>query len=298
MIVYGFIKLFEGQFAFPGITQLEKTYGSSSPMNLLWTFMGFSRPYTVFTGGLETLCGLLLLFRRTTAIGCLMTIAVMSNVVMLNLFYDVPVKLFSMHLLFIAFIIVWPDIKRIYNFFIRHTPATLTTSKLLLPKKWMRITRIIVKGLVIIILMVGQVTEIAEDNDEYYKNTQHGLNGMYKTDLFVLNKDTLRAGDAHLKRWSRLILEDGYSEIYFGADSLRYYQLSADTVHKKIVMTSYKDSAEKYRFTYRALPDNRFVFSGVCRSDSIFATFKRKQKTDYLLVNRGFHWINETPYNR
>ena len=146
--------------------------------------------------------------------------------------------------------------------------------------------------------MVEQVTEINGDNDEYYKNTKHGLSGMYKTDLFVLNKDTLSAGDAAVKRWNKLILEDGYSEIYFGYDSVLYFGLSADTLHKKIIMTSDKDSTEKYILTYNRLPDNRFVFSGVCRSDSIFAIFKRKQKNDYLLANRGFRWINEFPYNR
>jgi len=297
MIVYGFIKLFEGQFGSPGIGQLEESYGNASPMGLLWTFMGYSKPYTVFTGILETLAGLLLLFRRTTAIGCLMTMAVMTNVVMLNLFYDVPVKLFSMHLLFIAFIILWPDLKRLYNFFIRHTAATLTTSKLILPKKWMRITRIIVKGFIIVSLMVGLITEIAGDNDEYAKNTSHGLNGMYKTDLFVFNKDTLQAG-AGLKRWNKLILDDSYSGIYVGFDSVQYFELSADTLHKKITMTSYKDSTEKYRLTYNVLPDNRFVFSGVCRSDSMYAIFKRKQVADYQLINRGFHWITEAPYNR
>jgi len=298
MIIYGFIKIFEGQFVFPGITQLEETYGEASPMGLLWTFMGYSKPYTVFTGVFEILAGFLLLFRRTVAIGCLITIAVMTNVVMLNLFYDVPVKTFSMHLLLIAFIILWPDVRRIYNFFIRHASETLPTSKLILPKKWMRITRIIIKGLVIIIVIAGLITDIFADDEEYYKDIRHGLNGVYKTDLFVLNKDTLLAGQDGLKRWNKLLLEDGYSGIYVGYDSVRYFKLSADTLHKKIIMTSYKDSTESYRFTYSVLPDNRFAISGVCKSDSIFATFKRKQKTDYELVNRGFHWINESPYNR
>jgi len=298
MIIYGFIKIFEGQFVFPGITQLEETYGEASPMGLLWTFMGYSKPYTIFTGVFEILAGFLLFFRRTVVIGCLITIAVMTNVVMLNLFYDVPVKTFSMHLLLIAFIILWPDVRRIYNFFIRHASETLPTSKLILPKKWMRITRIIIKGLVIMIVIGGLITDIFEDDSAYYKDIRHGLNGMYKTDLFVLNKDTLLAGHDGLKRWNKLLLEDGYSGIYVGYDSVRYFKLSADTLHRKIIMTSYKDSTESYRFTYTVLPDNRYALSGVCRSDSIFATFKRKQKTDYQLVNRGFHWINESPYNR
>jgi len=63
------------------------------------TFMGASTPYNVFTGASEMLAGVLLFFPTTTLLGALLAMAVMTQVVALNFCYDVPVKLFSTHLL-------------------------------------------------------------------------------------------------------------------------------------------------------------------------------------------------------
>ena len=101
MITYGLAKVFKSQFPFPGPARLLQPYGDSSPMGLAWTFMGYSKMYNLYTGGAEVLAGILLLFRKTRMLGSLVTVAVMSNIVAMNFSYDIPVKLFSTHLMLI-----------------------------------------------------------------------------------------------------------------------------------------------------------------------------------------------------
>src|SRR6185436_9344811 len=95
MIVYGAHKVFSAQFGTPGLDRLLTTFGNASPMGLLWTFMGFSRVYTLFAGLAEMVGGILLISRRTTLLGALISSGVLGNVVLLNFCYDVPVKQFS-----------------------------------------------------------------------------------------------------------------------------------------------------------------------------------------------------------
>src|SRR5262245_50111198 len=64
MIEYGAAKVFPAQFLAPTTDRLMQPYGDSSPMGLLWTFMGASVPYSVFTGLGEMIGGLLLTLRR------------------------------------------------------------------------------------------------------------------------------------------------------------------------------------------------------------------------------------------
>lgn len=125
MVVYGLAKLsFEfSQFPPPRTFQLDKTWGDSSPMNVLWTFMGYSRAYTFFSGIGELVSGVLLLFRRTSVLGALIGIGIMANVVMLNFSYDVPVKIMSSHLLVMACLIVLPNAIRIANVFLFNRPT-------------------------------------------------------------------------------------------------------------------------------------------------------------------------------
>lgn len=297
MLSYGMAKLFNGQFDYPDFDHLERSYGDSSPMRLLWNFMGYSKPYMVFTGTGEIIAGILLFFRKTTALGCLLVIVIMGNVVMMNFCYDVPVKLFSSHLLLIAIIILWPDIQTVYNFFILHTTSILTTSSLPLPALWMRQARKIIKVCIIaampvfIFLTDGLSFRSASSKSEDF-------DGVYKPEVFVANKDTLQTGKDEFKRWSRMIIDDMGAEITIGNDSLLYYNLSVDTLYKKITLINYDDSTERYALSYNLLPGNRFLLSGLYKSDSILATFKRKQKKDYLLVKRGFHWISEHQFMR
>lgn len=82
MLGYGFAKVFKTQFPAPSPSRLMERYGESSPMALLWTFMGASTPYTIFAGTLEVLGAVLLAFRPTATLGALVVAAVMSNVVM------------------------------------------------------------------------------------------------------------------------------------------------------------------------------------------------------------------------
>ena len=70
LLIYGAVKVWCAQFPPISDAQLDVTYGDSSPMGLLWRFMQFSQPYTTTTGIIEFTCGVLLITRRTTLLGC------------------------------------------------------------------------------------------------------------------------------------------------------------------------------------------------------------------------------------
>jgi hypothetical protein len=121
---YAFAKIIPIQFGHLGARQLAETYGQSSPMALLWHFMAFSTPYTVFGGCAELLPAVLLLFRRTALLGALISFAVLLNVVVLNFCYDVPVKLYSLNLLLLSAFLILPETRRLLRVFVLNLPAS------------------------------------------------------------------------------------------------------------------------------------------------------------------------------
>jgi hypothetical protein len=129
LLSYGFVKVIQIQFPAPSLETLLQPYGESTSMKLLWTFMGHSQTYNLFIGLAEVGAGLLLFFKRTRLLGALMSIAVMSNVVVLNFCYNVSVKLFSTHLLVTAVILLLPDVKRLVAFFILNKPVAAVPSQ-------------------------------------------------------------------------------------------------------------------------------------------------------------------------
>ncbi|HEY1377224.1 MAG TPA: hypothetical protein VGF55_10545, partial [Gemmataceae bacterium] len=140
MIVYGAIKVWCGQF--PPIVdgQLEVKYGDSSPMGLLWRFMQFSQPYTAATGIVEFTCGVLLITRRTTLLGALCSVGATLQVFLLNMCYDVPVKLMSGHLVLMALTLIAPDVPRLAAFFVLGRPVAPRPATPLFGR-WLRLDR-------------------------------------------------------------------------------------------------------------------------------------------------------------
>ena len=102
--IYGIIKLHGLQMIFPNQSQLATPLGDFLPMRFSWMFIGYSTPYQMFSGAMEVLAGLLLLNRKTITLGLFVATSVFINVMVLNLCYDIPVKIFSIHLECIVFI--------------------------------------------------------------------------------------------------------------------------------------------------------------------------------------------------
>ena len=86
----------------PGLVTLVKPVGHLSPDDMLWTFMGASTAYQMFTGIAEVAAGLLLIVPKAAVIGAIIAAADMLQVFVLNMSYDVGLKQTSSHLLLIA----------------------------------------------------------------------------------------------------------------------------------------------------------------------------------------------------
>jgi hypothetical protein len=120
----------------PGPYDLLLRVGQSSPGAFLWRFMGASPLYERFAGAIEVLGGLLLLPRRTALLGALVAAGAMSNVVMLNVSYDVCVKLHSMDMLLIAVFLILPDFPRLAAFFLGRAVAAVEPVPARGPRWW------------------------------------------------------------------------------------------------------------------------------------------------------------------
>jgi hypothetical protein len=122
LIIYGVEKVFGLQMGvFPWM--LDGSVGSKTPMGLLWTFMGVSPGYQALTGAAELLTGILLFAKRTTLLGSLLGAIFMAQVFALNMFFDVPVKLFSFSLLISCMGLAFPDLGRLVSFFLLNRPT-------------------------------------------------------------------------------------------------------------------------------------------------------------------------------
>jgi hypothetical protein len=128
MITYGLAKVFPFQMPPPSIAILNETAGNMAPMTFLWNLIGLNPVYEIICGSAEVLGGILLLYRRTALAGALFSTFVVTNVVLYNFCYDVPVKLFAVNLLLACIFLALPDALSLCHFFWSHKPAASTTA--------------------------------------------------------------------------------------------------------------------------------------------------------------------------
>lgn len=293
MIFYGLAKVFKGQFADPSLELLLQPVGEMSPMGLAWVFMGHSIVYSIFIGSLEILGGLLLLYRKTSTLGSILILGIMMNVTIMNLTYDIPVKLFSIHLVLMAFILLVVNGKRVLNFFLKNE-ATEKVQYLdyIKNKSLLKVIRFFKKALIILVLILVVLQCFINFKATEQLRSNSGMRGIWETKIFIKQNDTLAPLLTDSFRWKYLIIDYKKKAVVKKMnDTIERYSFEENTETKEVVFKSSIDSVAQ-KFTYSILNSNELKLKG----DHLNISFKKVPTSKFRLLNRKFHWINETIY--
>lgn len=304
LLVYGFIKAFGEQFGNTGIAQMLETYGESSPMRIMWTFLSASEAYEQFSGWSEIIAGVLLLFRRTRTLGALAAAGVMLNVFTMNMTYDVPVKIFSFRLMMQGVYIALADHKRLLAIFLTNKPVPALQWPPFFKTVWKNYLLLAVQVLLVGYILVSQYQSSLPIERMLDPNQPRpALYGVHDVEQFIINGDTLAPLTTDTVRWSKAFMDfPGYGgRQLFGIkgmdNNLRYMTAALDTVQQLMTLTSSRDTVNTYKLHYKWVEGNLHL-DGIFGGDTVQIQTTYFDPNDFILKSRGFHWINEVPYNR
>jgi hypothetical protein len=301
MLTYGFIKVIKLQFPSPSPARLLEPFGNASPMGLAWTYMGYSKGFNYFTGIGELSCGLLLLFRKTTTLGALLGVVVAGNIMAINYCFDVPVKLLSTMLVLMSLFLLAKDALRLINFFLLNRvapPSNIAPHNF--KHRWKNITLCCIKYVFIVYVLVGYTISNLQAAKHYGdKAKKPPFYGIYNVQSFVRNKDTIAPLTTDTNRWRKLVISyAGNAQINFMNDSSKRYNFKPDLKKHVITINTYADTVNKHYLTYAEAKNGDLVLKGKWDKDSLTINLKKYDLNDFLLLRRGFHWVNEYPLNR
>jgi uncharacterized membrane protein YphA (DoxX/SURF4 family) len=306
ILYYGASKIFPSQFYPIPLSRYMQPLAAGSPMGLLWSMMSASRLYTFFAGFVETLAAVLLFVPRFATLGGLVAAAAMTNIVMLNFGYDVPVKGESLHLLFMSMIIVGPDLGNLASLFLLNRSSKLYASAPFFRRPWFNRAGLIAQLACCALLVPGalltqQADALSVVNPPYY--------GLWKVRDFhwqgkprpPLTTDPVRWREVAFDHYDRFWVDpmEGLPALY--SMSINAH---ATAVSLRAFSPDYGGSGNSPigptigRFAIRSLSSDRMLLDGSLRGRSIEVTLYRVPLSSFLLVSRGFHWINEYPFNR
>lgn len=227
---YGFDKVFKHQFYLPEPNTLYTPLGELTPDILFWSSMGSSYQYSMFSGLIELLPAILLLFKKTRLLGATIAMAVLVNVVMINFGFNISVKVYSLFLLFLSLIVIAPNFKQLFSFFLSNKPINqqvedvkFKSNKQLL---FYAITKSVVIGL-ILFESLGGYFEISNFNDDNYPRPY--LHGAYTVDKKSINEgEDIKRVFFHRKQ---------YFIIQYVDDKFESYELKFSEDMKTLILT-------------------------------------------------------------
>ena len=290
LFVYAAVKIVKIQFPDPEPDALLQLYGDSQPGKLLWMFMGHSYAYSAFIGIAELSAGLFLFFRRTTTLGAVIASATLFNVLLLNICFNVGVKLWSFNLLVMALFLASFDARRLADVFILQRSATPSAPAALpsLPylERWLgeRGRRRAKWALKIVLLGLGAFYAIIPVM-KYRKPPAPALFGIYDVASFTRNGEPVPLVITDVDCWRSVVVNSyGKLTVRFMDDRAERYLVKTDAEKKTLALSTWdEDPSKKTVLTYTVSDPEHLTLEGAFAGAKIEAHLHKIDRKFRLL---------------
>jgi hypothetical protein len=300
MVSYGMVKVIPLQMPYPSLQRLVEPFGHFSPMGVIWYSIGASPAYERFAGSMEMAGGILLFIPHVWLLGALITFADTVQIFTLNMTYDVPVKLFSFQLLLMSLFLIAPEMKRLTRVLILNKAAGPST----MPPLFVR--RRLAMAMIAFQFVFGAYIVGMNWHEANQSWTRFG-GGAPKSPLFgIWNVEEMRVdgvvragliGD--YGRWRRLIFQNPASMSFQRMDdTFQQYGAKFDGDGKRLMLTPGPDAKPSATFAIERPAPGRLILDGEMDGRKMRLDMRLFARERFLLVSRGFNWIQERPFNR
>jgi len=294
MIYFGMVKVIPTQFPKPSLITLLAPVGNLSLQGMLWTSIGASTQYQIFTGIIEVLGGMLLIAPRTTMLGASVCLASMLQVFVLNITYDVGVKILSFQLVLMSLFLLAPDLSLLANTFLKRPVTPMREADLFRTPRANRIALVvqIVFGVYLLAIYtnVGRTFWYAEGGGGSPKSSLYGI---WNIEALTVDGE-LRPVELNEydRRWRRVIF-DGPEWIYFQRtdDSFMRYRATIDFRQNTLALKKGHSPTWHSDFTIHRPEADELLLEGQMDGHTIKLSLRAVGWDTFRLLNSRFRWV-------
>ncbi|UXA20957.1 DoxX family protein [Mycobacterium sp. SMC-4] len=284
MLFYGFAKLIPTQMPSPPLAALLEPFGNLSPAGVLWLQVGTSLPYQIALGSVEVLAGLLLFVPATATAGALVSVVATAQIFLLNMTFDVPVKILSSHLLLISLLLVAPHARRLGAAVLGRATGEERRRPLLSSPRADRVAAVVqvalglwvAAGCLLLSVQLWQQSGGGRPKPELY--------GIWSTTEFISDE----------KRWQRLVFDTPGILTYQLTDG-ELVDVPASHIDDTLVLSD-QSGEPMARFTIVRDGADRLRLTGELEGRPATIVLQRVPLDEFTLHSRGFRWVQEEPF--
>jgi hypothetical protein len=286
MLSYGMAKAFPLQMPAPPLTRLLEPYGNFSPMGVLWYSIGASFPYERFVGCAELAAAVLLFIPRTARLGALVALADTIEIFTLNMTYDVPVKLFALHLVMMSAFLAAPDLGRLVRVVFADGARA----------RWAAGLQVAFGLYLVTFSYIGARRQFATFG---WGAPKPALYGVWVIDEMTIDGTVRPPLVTDLQRWRRVVIDRATTLTFWRMDDTFVgYPAVTDADSRTITLSKPNTKDWSAKFTVDRQTPQHAIFEGTMDGHVVRLDTHLVRREDFLIVSRGFHWIQEVPFNR
>lgn len=289
MLFYGFAKVIPTQMPSPPLSSLLEPFGNLSPMAVLWLQVGSSHPYEIALGAVEVVAGLLLFWPRTAVLGALLSVVGTGQIFLLNMTYDVPVKILSFHLLVISLILVTPHVRRLADVLVlQRRTDPVVPAELFTTRRRNRIAVAVQLALGVWIAAGCVAINVAGWYEYGDGRAKPELYGIWSVTDFIVDGAARPPLTTDEMRWQRVVFDQP------GVVTLQ--RMDGDLID--VPATATGDTLtlpEVGTFTLDRDGDG-LRLDGRLDGSPVTIELQRQPLADFALRSRGFNWVQQTPF--
>ncbi|AYF77333.1 DoxX family protein [Nocardia yunnanensis] len=295
MLGYGFAKAIPTQMPDPALTTLLTPFGDFAPMGVLWTQVGVSPVYQSLLGTAEVLGGLLLLLPRAQLAGVLLSLVSMTQVWVLNMTFDVPVKLLSFHLMLLSLVLLIPELPRLTALLTGRAAGPAATPQ---PFRSRRAARIAAAAQVLLALWIstGDVWQQWDGWHQYGRGAAKSeLYGIWQVTEFTRDGQPVPPLLTDESRWRRLVFDQPQmAVVQHMDDELQQVGAQIDTGTHRMVLRAMASDTDLADFTYDRPAPHRLILDGHLDGHAVTIALDQLDLGQLpLRAGRGMHLIQE-----
>jgi hypothetical protein len=300
MAYYGMIKVIPLQMPAPNLTRLLEPYGNFSPMGALWYSVGASRPYEMFAGSAELAAGILLFVPALSTLGALICLADTIQVFALNMTFDVPVKLLAFHLILMSLVLLAPEASRLANVLVlNRTAGPSARPTLVRARRAMRIAvalQLVFGAYLVGLYLYGDARRWKQAGGGAPKPPLYGI---WNVDEMSIDGHTRSPLVTDYDRWRRVVFQTATGASFQRMDdTFANYGAKVDVSAKTLTLSKPDDKSWSARFVFQQPAPERLTLDGDMDGHNVRMRLQLFDRNRFLLVSRGFNWIQENPFNR
>ena len=291
LLIYGFDKLFKHQFYLPEPNILYTPLGHLSKDILYWSTIGSSYSYSVFSGVIEIIAAIFLLFKSTRKLAALLAMGIMIHVMVINFGFDISVKVYTCFLLYLTILLSYPTIKKMVVLFVLNKPVDIEKNELAHPTNSKKIVYYLCKALVIgCLFWEGLYVHVVTHNFNDDKAPRPFLHGAYNVECMIKNGDTLTPVLSNKEYIKRIFIHrEGYLITQLMNDEMQDYKLEYDTAHQFLTLSSPDMTSLKVHYK-QTTKDSILILKTKIGNDSTTIITKLIDISKLPLMQPYFHW--------